>query len=138
MGNRDDEVTESGVCIFLVRGKSVVKALFKPIERTELDHLVRRFMQPLEDVNARNYQDKLKSFDLASGKQLSDLLLGDILPGLPSGMSVIIVPDGSLGVIPFEMLVLSDGGKIVTDTKLPRVFGADFFGDRNPISYTNR
>ena len=32
------------------------------------------------------------------------------------------------------MLVLNDGGKIATDKK-PQTSGAEFFGDRNPISY---
>jgi CHAT domain-containing protein len=47
------------------------------------------------------------------------------------------VPDDSLGVLPFEMLPLGDGGKIVTDKRkmIPCVTGAEFFGDRNPISY---
>ena len=41
------EVTDSGVCIFLIRGKQIEKALFKPIERKELDGLLRKFENPL-------------------------------------------------------------------------------------------
>ena len=33
------------------------------------------------------------------------------------------------------MLVLNDAGKIITDNKRPQTSGAEFFGDRNPISY---
>jgi tetratricopeptide (TPR) repeat protein len=130
------EVTDRGICIYLVRGKKVVKALFKPIERKELDNLVRKFRDPFEGtITEHNYKTKLKAFDFSAGKRLKDILLGDILPELPKDAPVIIVPDDSLGVVPFEMLVLSEGGKVVAGRGLPRVSRAAFFGDRNPISY---
>ena len=84
--------------------------------------------------------EKVKSFDFASGKKLADLLLADILPDLPKDAPLIVIPDGPLGVVPFEMLVLNDGGKIVTDKTIPYVTGAEFFGDRNraPASALNQ
>ena len=48
---------------------------------------------------------------------------------------MIVVPDDSLGTLPFEMLVLNDKGTIKTDKDLPYISGAEFFGDRNLISY---
>ncbi len=128
------DVTDSGVIIYLTKGKKLVKALFKPTARKELDELVRKVREPLE-VSEGNFVKKLKSFDFASGKKLSDLLLSDMLSDLPEGIPVIIVPDDSLGVLPFEMLVLNDGGEVRTDKKIPYVTGARFFGDRNPLSY---
>ena len=82
-----------------------------------------------------DFHRKLKSFDLASGKKLSDLLFADVLVDLPAGTPVIVVPDDSLGLLPFEMLVLNDSGKIITGREHPTIQGAEFFGDRNPISY---
>ena len=38
-------------------------------------------------------------------------------------------------MVPFEMLVLNDKGTMKTDKDLPYVSGAEFFGDRNLISY---
>jgi hypothetical protein len=75
-----------------------------------------------------------RGIDFSSGKQLADLLLSDILPDIPKN-TPLIIPDGSLGVVPFDMLVLNDAGKIVTDDKRPQTSGAEFFGARNPISY---
>jgi tetratricopeptide (TPR) repeat protein len=138
---KDDEwvieyqVTDSGVCIYLVQGKKIIKGLFKPIDRKALDDIVRKFMEPLEGVNAKTYQAKLTSFDLLAGKKLSDVLLSDMLSELPREVPVIIVADACLGVVPFEMLVMNDGGKIVAGKKFPSVSGAEFFGDRNSISY---
>ncbi|MGO9116896.1 MAG: CHAT domain-containing protein, partial [Desulfomonilaceae bacterium] len=129
------QVTDSGVAIFLIKGKKIIKGLFKAIERKGIDNLVRKFREPMELGQNDFVPKKLAAFDFESGKKLSDLLLADILPDLPKDTPVIIIPDGPLGVVPFEMLVLNDGGKVQTDKTIPYVTGADFFGDRNPISY---
>jgi len=130
------QVTETGIAIFLLHGKKLEKALFKPVPRKELEALVRKFREPLEVTPGKDtYADKLKSFNFGTGKRLSDLLLSDILTDLPKDAGLIVIPDGCLGVLPFEMLVLNDAGKIATDKKLPYIAGAEFFGDRNPISY---
>lgn len=126
-------VTDSGIIIYLTRGKNIVKVFFKPTK--EVDGLVRSFRQPLEIGPNDSLEEKLRSFDFTSGKKLSDLLLGDILSDLPRDEHVIIIPDGSLGTLPFEMLILNDKGVIKTDKSIPYVSDADFFGDRNPISY---
>jgi tetratricopeptide (TPR) repeat protein len=128
-------ITDSGLIIYLTKGKKLIKGLFKPIPRKEVDELVRNFRKPMEVASGETVAQKLAKFDFASGKKLSDLLLSDILSDLPQNAPVIIVPDGSLGVVPFEMLVLNDGGKTVTENKKTQTSGTEFFGDRNPISY---
>jgi CHAT domain-containing protein len=138
---KDDEwvlsydVTDPGVLIYLTQGKKLVKSVFKPVARKEVDDLVRRFREPLELKADDDQVKKLKAFDFTSGKKLSDILLSDILADLPKVTPLIVIPDDSLGVLPFEMLVLNDGCKIATDKKIPCTTGAEFFGDRNPISY---
>ena len=129
-------VTDPGLIIYLTRGKEIVKALFKPIARNDLDNLVLKVRKPLEIVSGRdNFDEKLKSFDLGAAKKLSDLLLTEVLENLPDHIPVIVVPDDSLGMLPFEMLVLNDQGAVKTDKDLPYIAGAEFFGDRNLISY---
>jgi CHAT domain-containing protein len=128
-------VTDPGIIIYLTKGKSLIKGLFKPIPRKDVDELVRNFRSPMELGPNDSVIEKLGKFDFGSGKKLTDILLSDILPDIPRNTPLIIIPDGSLGVVPFEMLVLNDAGKIVTDDKKPQTSGAEFFGDRNPISY---
>jgi len=129
------EVTCSGVVTFLLKGKNIVKALLKPVERKEIDSLVRNFRKPLEYEGSEHFKENLLAFNFEAGKKPADLLLSDVLDELPAGVPVIIVPGGSLGIVPFELLVLNDGGKVQTDKKPPYVTGAEFFGDRNPLSY---
>ena len=129
------DVSDSGLLVYLTRGKQLVKSLFKPIPEKQLEDLVQKCRRAMETGPEESIMEKVKSFDFASGKKLADLLLADILPDLPKDAPLIIIPDGPLGVVPFEMLVLNDGGKVHTDKTIPYVTGAEFFGDRNPISY---
>jgi CHAT domain-containing protein/Tfp pilus assembly protein PilF len=138
---KDDEwvlsydVTDPGLIVYLTKGKSLVKALFKKTPRKEIDKLVRTFRNPLELKPGDNFSEKLEQFDFGAGKKLTDILLADILPRIPENTPLIVVPDDSLGVLPFEMLVLNAGGRVKSDRRLPYISGARFFGDRNPISY---
>jgi hypothetical protein len=128
------EVTDSGVLVYLIKGHDLLECSFRPIPRAELEKLVRRFVK----WNLQDYDDiehAFMSFDPALGKQLTDLLLGDTLLKLPKSVPVIIVPDDCLSMLPFEMLVLNQGGKVVKDKDMPVVSGLDFFGDDHPISY---
>ena len=129
------QLTDRGIIVYLARGKNLIKSLFKSIPRKDIDELVRKFREPMEIGTDDSPAQKLGNFDFISGKKLSDLLLNDILSDLPKNTPVIIVPDGSLGVVPFEMLLLNDGGKVIIDNKTLQTSGAEFFGDRNPISY---
>lgn len=129
------DVTDKGIIIYLTKGKQIVKAVFKPVARTEIDFLVRKFREPLVIESGDSLTDKLGSFNFATGKKLADILLGEVLPNLPKDARLIVVPDDSLGVLPFEMLVLNDGGTVNTGGEVPTVKGAEFFGDRNSIAY---
>ncbi len=129
------DVTDSGFLVYLSRGRELVRGLFKPISVKELEILVQKFRQSVEIGAQESIRDKVKSFDFASSKALANMLLGDILPDLPTHAPLIIVPDGPLGVVPFEMLVLNEGGSTRTYGAISYSNGAEFFGDRNPISY---
>ena len=128
-------VTDPGIIVYLTHGKSLVTSQFKPFPRKELSTLVRKFCSQMEMPSGRIETTRLAAFDLTTGKKLADLLLSDALQLLPKDTPLIVVPDDCLGVLPFEMLVLNQGGKVDTSRSIPTVTGAEFFGDRNPISY---
>jgi CHAT domain-containing protein len=130
------DVTDTTLLIYLLRGKRLVKAVARDIHRKKLDNDIRTLLQAMEASGDRMTFDDLGRFNCALSKKLYDLLLGDdLLKEMPQGAHLTIIPDDSLGVLPFEMLVLNQGGKVVTDKEIPYVTGAEFFGDRNPISY---
>ncbi|MEW6351002.1 MAG: CHAT domain-containing tetratricopeptide repeat protein [Thermodesulfobacteriota bacterium] len=129
------DVTDTGVIAYLMKGKELRKGVFKAIRREELDALVRSFRDPLEVGDGKELRARLGRFDFRAGWRLSEVLLGDVLSVLPKGAPVVVIPDDCLGVLPFEMLVLNQGGSVATDRATPRTRDADYFGDRNPISY---
>jgi tetratricopeptide (TPR) repeat protein len=132
------DTTDSGLLIYLVHGKQLVRGILKPIRKTDVEDLVRKFRTPLVLESSDNYRqrlEKLRSFDFSYGNKLANLLLGDILPDLPVSEPVIIIPDDSLADLPFEMLVLNQGGRIEEKDSIPCTVDAHFFGDRNPVSY---
>ena len=45
----------------------------------------------------------------------------DVLPEIPTGAPLIVVPDDALGVVPFEMLVLNQGGSIADVNGTPNI-----------------
>ncbi len=139
---KDDEwavlyaVIDPGLVVFLTRGTHLIKSVYKPITRPELVKLVRTFREPLEIAPGRDdVVEKLSSFNFAAGKALYDILLGDVAVDLPAGVPVMVVPDDCLGVLPFEMLVMNDRGRVQFGGRIPVVQAAEFFGDRNPVWY---
>lgn len=130
------DATEKGILIFLVHGKRVVKAVSRPLSREELNDLISRYLSLFDQDDEDKLLTRLGNFDFETGKKLADILLGDLVQDLPAAAPVIVVPDDRLGMLPFETLVLNEGGTIEPDGGIwPRVSGAEFFGDRNPISY---
>jgi len=112
----------------------LVRGLYKPISAKDLEGLVRRVMSPME-VGRAKLEDKLMSFDVKACKSLADVLLGEVLSDIPAGSHLVVVPDGCVGLVPFEMLTLDAKGQTAKVGDIPVVLGAQFLGDRNPMSY---
>jgi CHAT domain-containing protein len=105
--------------VFVVR-KGGVKRLVKiPLGREELEAKVKAFMEPL--INGE--PDR---FSLKPAQELASLLLAQALKEVTECDRVIIVPDGILGLLPFEALVLKAGTNLRDSV---------FVGDRYTLSY---
>ncbi len=105
--------------VFVVR-KGGVKSLVKiPAGREELAAQVKAFMEPFMNREPDR-------FSLAQAHKLYSLLLAQALKEVKEDEGVIIVPDGILGLLPFEALVLKTGTGL-TDSV--------FLGDRYTLTY---
>jgi tetratricopeptide (TPR) repeat protein/CHAT domain-containing protein len=105
--------------VFVVR-KGGVKGLVKiPVGREALEAKVKTFMEPL--IN----QDPDR-FLLKGAHELYGLLLAQPLKEVKEDDRVIIVPDGILGLLPFEALVVKAGTGLKDSV---------FVGDRYTLSY---
>ena len=110
---------ENASFVFVVR-KGGVKNLVKiPLGREALEAKVKAFMGPL--INRR--PDR---FSLEQAQELYSLLLAGALGEVREKDRVIIVPDGILGLVPFEALVIRAGTGLQDSV---------FVGDRFTLSY---
>jgi len=105
--------------LFLVRKGGVKKMIPIPMGKDALEIKVKAFMDPF--LNNQGV-----GFSTAAGKELYDLLLANALKGVKETDEVIIIPDGILGLLPFEALVEKQGSGI-NDSK--------YVGDHYSIRY---
>jgi len=110
---------DAGSFVFVVKQGGVQRLVRIPQGRQELETKVKAFMEPL--VN-----QKPDRFSLRQSHELYTLLLAPALEAVRENDRVIIVPDGILGLLPFEALALK-AGKGLKDSV--------FAGDRYILSY---
>ena len=91
-----------------------------PLGRKALEARVREFLEPL-----LAWQDR-KSSRCKKDEELYDLLLAKPLATISPNEQMIIVPDGILGLLPFEALVMAAGSNPETSV---------FVGDQRVLWY---
>ncbi|MHB9072084.1 MAG: CHAT domain-containing protein [Desulfobaccales bacterium] len=110
---------ETASYVILVRRGGVKKVVRIPLGREELEGKVKDFMEPFINLQP-------EGFSLPQAKHLYDLLLAGVVPEIKPTDRVIIVPDGILGLLPFEALVLKQGQGLSDSV---------FVGDKYPLTY---
>ena len=113
---------EEATYLFRVRKGGVDKVWRMPVGRAELERQVRAFLLPLQQGGGSG----MAAFSPQQGQSLYSLLLAEALQEVTPGTPIIIVPDGILGLLPFEALVITPG-RDVKDTR--------YVGDIWQLSY---
>lgn len=88
--------------VFVVRKGGVKNLLKIPISREVLEEKVKALMEPM---NTGRHSE----FSVSMAKGLYDILLADLFKDIKETEKVIIIPDGILGLLPFEVLVVKKG-----------------------------
>lgn len=112
------EVTDPCTRLFVVHGGKVVATRDIAITRRELDELIDRYLGFFHQIK---YVSDLARYDVKDARQLYDLLLKPVLEQkddrgnlrIPRQSRIIVVPDETLGLVPFESLVISAPGTVV-------------------------
>jgi len=94
-------ISSDAVYAFAVRKGGAISIFKKEISREELTGKVKQFIAPLSSPR------KHKDFSYQLAGNLYDLLLRDALIKLNGSESLVIIPDGILGLLPFEALVVN-------------------------------
>lgn len=88
--------------VFVLR-KGGVRRIHKiNISADELAGKVKEFVKPLSE---KRYND----FSVKTANELYNILLADVIKDLKESEKIIIVPDGILGLLPFEALIIKEG-----------------------------
>jgi CHAT domain-containing protein/Tfp pilus assembly protein PilF len=95
-------ISNDAVVVFVVRKGGVNKIHKINISGEELTEKVKKFIEPLSSGKHSEFSTKL-------AKELYDMLLSGALKDVKDSEKLIIVPDGILGLLPFEALVMKDG-----------------------------
>lgn len=112
-------VTDDATYVFVLK-KGGVKRLIKiPLTRESLEESVKSFIEPMNIKKPEKF-----STDLA--KKLYETLLSEPLKEVKEGESIIIVPDGILGLLPFEALIIKEG---------PGIKDSIYMADKYTIAY---
>ena len=94
------EVTDPYTIGLVIRDGKIVKGFKIEKTRAELEGLIRKFRSPF------TYNSSPSEFSLNLAKELANLLIKPALPLLTKGEHLIIIPDESLSLLPFEALLL--------------------------------
>jgi len=105
--------------LFVVRKGGVQRVVRIPLKRAALEEKIKNFLEPLTN---RHQQD----FSQPQAAELYRLLLAEGLSDARPTDRLIIVPDGILGTLPFEILALPGTASIKE---------AGYLGDRYAVSY---
>ncbi|MEW6670116.1 MAG: CHAT domain-containing tetratricopeptide repeat protein [Thermodesulfobacteriota bacterium] len=101
---------ETAGYVFVVQKDGISRVIRIPEGREALEARVRRLLESLSENSGAGFSHQ-------SARELFDLLLSKALAPVPDGAKVIVVPDGMLGLLPFEALVAAEGA--------PAVYAAD-------------
>lgn len=112
-------VTDEATYLFIVR-KGGVKRLIKiPVKKEALEETAKAFIEPMN-------LKKPDKFSIKDAKKLYDILLSEALKEIKDNEKIIIVPDGILGLLPFEALIIKEGTGIKDSI---------YVADRYTVSY---
>ncbi|MBZ4643352.1 MAG: tetratricopeptide repeat protein [Deferribacteraceae bacterium] len=112
-------VTNDATYLFLVAKGGIKKIIKLPVSKKQLEEDIKAFLSPMT-------LKKPEMFSIEAAQNLYKLLLSEALENVDENTKVIIVPDGILGVLPFESLIIQKGNNIETSI---------FVNDRYNISY---
>ncbi len=128
------DVLGEAVSAKLLRGTTVERIALAKLNRWELQEQVDRLRKPL-DNHQQVDPSKLQVYDVRLAKLLYDELLSEVLKEVPHGTSITIVPDESLGTVPFEALVVRGDASWQKEGRYPFPKGITYLGDLYPVNY---
>ena len=122
------DVTDEGVLVRLIHEKEVKRSFLCDLKSSDLERDIAKLR---EGLNGRS----LKGYDPELAKSIYNKLLRPVLADVPKGAPLIIIPDGILEWLPFEVLVTGGAATWKSGQWGDYPEGLTFFADEHPTSY---
>lgn len=119
------------VSLCFVARRDTVSAVRLDVDVASLGRDVGELRQPLSSPRSLG----TLGFDLALSERVKDRILGPVEPYLRGADRLLIVPDGPLNTVPFEMLVASSGRQGRAEAMYGEFLETQFVGDRYAVVY---
>jgi tetratricopeptide (TPR) repeat protein/CHAT domain-containing protein len=124
-------IGDDAIYVFVVKKGGVKKLIKIPVGREALEEKVKSFMEPL---NTNQYQD----FSIDKAKELYDILLSKVLKEVKEDEKIIIIPDGILGLLPFEALVLKAGTNVIDSLYVGDKYSLNYYQSATVMAFQRR
>jgi CHAT domain-containing protein/Tfp pilus assembly protein PilF len=122
------DVLGDGVGVKVLLGNEMVTSAYFAWREPEVEAAVRRFRASFERLN-------LAGLDCQLAQTLYSRLIAPVIPFVPKGAPIVIVPDGVLALLPFEALVVEGLPKWKKANRGWYPSGLVYFGDTHQITY---
>jgi tetratricopeptide (TPR) repeat protein len=106
--------------VFVIRKDGISTIHRMNVNQPALEEKVRAFMEPLTS-------NRPSAFSPKAAKELYEILLSAAIKDAGEGEKFVVVPDGMLGLLPFEALIIKEGRDHTDST---------YVGDRRTITYS--
>jgi tetratricopeptide (TPR) repeat protein len=130
------DVLGDAVAARLITGRKIVKTHYAEWNATDLSRKIAEFRKAFDDAGQAVRPNMLEAFRPTVANEIYRRLLGDLLQGIPEGSPLTIVPDGILGQLPFEALVVRGRESWTSGGGMPYPEGLVYLGDLYPITYS--
>lgn len=128
-------VGEGGTLVLQLARERAPAIHLASLGRAETRALVARLRIPVADLEAGRVDVSNLGFDVEAARELHRRLVEPLAP--PERASLVVVPDGELSALPFELLV-TGGSPLPVDPRVPftHLEGLTFLGDDHAITTT--
>jgi len=121
-------VGDDAIYLFLVR-KGGVENIFRiPVKIDDLGEKIASFMVPM---NTRD----INNFSVETAKELYDILLSRPLRDIKTNEKIIIIPDGILGLLPFEALVMKEGSGVADSLYVGDIYYLSYYQSATILAF---
>lgn len=122
------DVVDEGVGVKLVRGHEILQTNYLKWSSEELASDINKFRHCFENFNLSEFNPQL-------AHKIYKKLLEPVIGNVPRNEKLVIIPDGPLGVLPFEALVVSGNVSWSKGPYGPVPKGLTYMADLYRISY---